>query len=246
LKAWVEAPFHRRNYEALWNMLRVSAAFPEILPRYLFGRGAYPYQLTLGTPIGPTDVTLFHAVDSLTLTEVFFREDYQVPENINVAVDVGSNIGISALYFLTRNTWCRCYCFEPDGRNADKLASNLARFSGRYVLARCAISDSSGESDFGLEATGRYGGIGIDSDRVIRVEMRDVNEILEEILALEEAIDVLKVDTEGLEQTIVAAIRPDLLRRIQTIYFESSRPAPALHPGLFEHSRRGQVERLAR
>ncbi len=60
--------------------------------------------------------------------------------------------------------------------------------------------------------------------------------MLETVLAREPRIDVLKVDTEGAEIETVAAIRPDLLDRIHTIYFETTE-RPALHADRFDGGR---------
>src|SRR5205823_2050188 len=116
----------------------------------------------------------------------------------------------------------------------------------RYRLHECAVADQEGTVDFGIEETGRYGGIGTSRPETIQVECRDVNAVLDEVLADAEEIDVLKVDAEGVEETIVRAIRPDLLRRIRLIYFEMGEPIAPLHATLFEHSRRMQIERLVR
>jgi len=44
--------------------------------------------------------------------EIFCRLDYLAKTDIKVVVDIGSNIGISALYFLSRNKQAKCYLFE--------------------------------------------------------------------------------------------------------------------------------------
>jgi FkbM family methyltransferase len=246
LAAWLAAPFHPRHYVALWNMARLCPEFPHFLVRYLLGRGEYPSQVHVRTPTGRAAITVFHPVDVLTVNEIFFRGDYRARADLDVAVDLGANIGVAALYFLSRNERARCYCVEPDPRNVDKLRRNLAPFAGRYEVTECAVADRSGEIEFAIEPTGRYGGIGAATGQTIRVEARDVNAILAEVLRREKRIDVLKVDIEGLEATTVAAIRPDLLDAIGTIYFESARPAGPIHSGRFQQSRRGQVERLVR
>ncbi len=43
------------------------------------------------------------------------------PRDISVVVDFGSNIGISALYFLTRNQDIKVYLFEPVPQNILRL-----------------------------------------------------------------------------------------------------------------------------
>ena len=73
---------------------------------------------------------------------------------------------------------------------------------------------------FGVEPTGRYGGIGLELDGSIEVDCLEINDVLERVLEREPAIDVLKLDTEGLELATVqgdpagpaAAHRRDLLR----------------------------------
>jgi hypothetical protein len=61
----------------------------------------------------------------------------------------------------------------------------------------------------------------------------DINGVLERVLAREPRIDVLKVDTEGAEADTIGAIRPDLLERIDTIYFETT-DRPVLHADRFD------------
>ena len=100
--------------------------------------------------------------------------------------------------------------------------------------------------DFGIEDTGRYGGIGLDTGRSIQVEVRHVNDVLDGILELEPRVDLLKVDTEGLEVRTVRAIRSDLLDRIELIYLESGGDGERLHPAHFTQTRRYSCERLVR
>jgi FkbM family methyltransferase len=157
----------------------------------------------------------------LTVNEIFCRLDYKAAENIKVAVDLGSNIGLSALYFLSRNDESQCYLYEPDKRNIEKLRMNLRDFSGRYLLCENAVSNESGQLEFGIEPTGRYGGIGIKSEEKIVVDCLEINDVLESVLAEHEFIDILKIDTEGVEIDTVGAIGSDSLRRIKRIYLES-------------------------
>jgi FkbM family methyltransferase len=242
----LRAPLEPRHYLALANMLRLYPRPWREFARYLTGKGAYPYVCRVRTRTGTVAITLYSPDDILTVNEVFCRLDYRAPRDLRVAVDLGSNIGVSALYFLTRNDWVRCYLFEPNPANVDRLRRNLVPFEGRYTLHEHAVSDEDGTFDFGIESTGRYGGIGIETGERIRVKSRDVNAVLDEIVAEEEVIDVLKVDTEGVEVRTVQAIRPDLLERIRLIYLESGGPSGPLHPRLFEQSRRGSCERLVR
>jgi FkbM family methyltransferase len=230
----------------MWNAFRIGVDPWSSFRRYLFGGGDYPYVCRLRTPIGTVGVTLFTPDDVLTLNEIFFREDYRVANDIRTAVDFGANIGVSALYFLTRNTSCRAYLFEPDPRNVERLRRNLVGFEARFRLHEFAVADSDGEFDFGVEATGRYGGIGVKTAETIRVRGRDVNAVLEDVLREAEEVDILKVDIEGLEPQVVGAIKPDILERIQTIYMEVGESEPVLQLDAFDRQRRGQCIRLER
>jgi FkbM family methyltransferase len=241
--AVLRAPLRPGHYRALVNMVRSYPRFAENLWRFLRAGGAYPYRCAVRTPLGVIAPTLYSSHDISTVNEVFCRLDYATGRELEVAVDVGANIGISALYFLTRNHTSRCYLFEADPRNVRRLRANLAAYEGRYVLEECAVALESGSVDFGVEDTGRYGGIGVETDRAIRVNARNVNDVLDGVLAHERAIDVLKIDVEGLEAELVAAIRPDVLARIERIYFESNEPAP-LHLDRYEHHFELQTNRL--
>jgi FkbM family methyltransferase len=239
------APFRRGHYRAAVNMVRLYPRFRENLWRFLTARGAYPYDCQVRTPTGLLTIPVPTSHDLLTVNEVFCRQDYRAGPDLGVAVDVGSNIGVSALYFLTRNTTSRCHLFEPDPRNVRRLRENLRPYEDRYTLQECAVGPMEGTVEFGLEPIGRYGAIGRASEEQIEVRCRHVNSILEEIVGAEGHIDVLKVDIEGLEIPTVEAIRPDLLEAIDVIYFEENGPAP-LHQDRFDHAYDCQTNRLTR
>ena len=225
----------RQNYVALWRMLRRYPGPGKNLGRYFFGWGRYPYRCRVRTPRGEVAPTLHSHHDVWTVNEVFCREDYAAGSELCVAVDIGSNIGVSALYFLTRNDDARCYLYEPVPENVERLRANLEGFENRYALREAAVAEREGRVRFGVEPTGRYGGVGLELDGSIEVDCLEINEVLAGVLEREAVIDVLKLDTEGLELATVHAIRPELLRRINVIYFEWPEE-PEVHPELFERS----------
>jgi FkbM family methyltransferase len=126
-----------------------------------------------------------------------------------------------------------------------RLRRNLAAYESRWVLDEAAVGLEAGTAEFGIEDTGRYGGIGVSSEEQIEVRVRDVNEVLESVLEVEPTIDILKVDVEGLEADLVSAIRPDLLERIERIYFEANDPLH-LYPDRYHHEYEHQTNRLHR
>jgi FkbM family methyltransferase len=216
---------HGRNYRALINMFRVCPDPFDALRRYVSVSGAYPCTMRLRTPTGLVSPTLYSPSDMRTVNEIFCRKDYACEEQVKIVVDIGSNIGISALYFLTRYPSCTCYLYEPDPRNVQRLTHNLRAFQGRFVLTEAAVADRAGTFDFGIDETGRHGGLGINTGRSIKVRCLSINEVLAEVLQREGEIDLLKLDIEGAEEDTVAAIDEQYLRSIRVIHYESSTDA---------------------
>jgi FkbM family methyltransferase len=240
----LRAAFEPAHYRALKNMVRLYPRWQLGLYRYLSGRGSYPVPWPVRTPLGLVRPVLYSAHDLLTVNEIFCREDYRTDPPPRVIVDIGSNIGISALYFLTRRTDSRCYLFEPDPRNVLRLRANLSAFSDRYTLQEVAVDSDEGEADFGVEPTGRYGGIGVTTGSSIRVAALAATAVVGEVLEREGEIDLLKVDVEGLEAKIVSSIPPAQLQKVRDIVFEWT--GPAVHVPGFTSSRRCFGVHLAR
>jgi len=97
LKQMAKAVIGKQHYFALLNMYRNYPAFLHNLRRYLTGVGNYPYDIEVKTPTGMIRPTLYSHDDLLTVNEIFCRWDYYADNHISTVVDVGSNIGISAL-----------------------------------------------------------------------------------------------------------------------------------------------------
>ncbi len=188
--------------------------------RYLCGTGDYPTEITVKTPSGSIALTIYSTHDLLTVNEIFCREDYKVDERDRVIVDFGSNIGISAAYFLSRNSRNFAYLFEPVSRNVQRLTANLKGFEDRYELSSVAIALEAGVVAFGCEKTGRYGGIGKQTDDTIQVQAVAANDVLEAIIARHSHIDILKIDIETLERQVIENLTPELAERILTCYVE--------------------------
>jgi FkbM family methyltransferase len=222
-----------RNYRALWRTARVYGKPGQAMRRYFLGGGAYPYRCPVRTPAGTVAPMLHSSHDMFTVNEVFCREDYAAGPELRTVVDIGSNIGISALYFLTRDPECRCFLYEPVPRNVQRLRENLAGFEGRFELTESAVAVTAGTAGFGVEDSGRYGGIGVATGQTIEVTCLGINDVLERALESAPRIDVLKIDTEGTELEILAGVSPDLLIRVRTVYLETESRPPAV-PEAFE------------
>ena len=165
--------------------------------------------------------------DYATFFEVFCRRDYAVTKPGMVVVDIGSDIGITARFFLESGAKF-IYLYEPDKENLDFLRRNIVNFHHSYLLEEKAVSTSGGTSSFEFEKTGRYGrlvdnknfNVGTSINRT-EVEVAGIAEVLSSVLLNFEKIDILKIDIEGLELEIVQAIPPRYLVRIKMIQYET-------------------------
>jgi FkbM family methyltransferase len=232
------------NYVAVWRMAQRYPNFRENLGRYFLARGEYPYDCEVRTPQGVIGVPLESHHDMLTLNEIFCRQDYAVGREVRTVVDIGSNIGVSALYFLTRNDQGRVWLFEPNPRNVERIRRNLAGYEPRWALEEKAVADFAGTAEFGVEDSGRYGGIGQETGQTISVECVHINDVLANVLDETGTLDVLKLDTEGFELASVTSIDRQHLERIRMIYFEVEGDPGAIHPDLFDKRFRNQTVRL--
>jgi FkbM family methyltransferase len=215
-----KALFERRHYHAALKMVRLYDQPVQMFRRYLTEAGDYPFTARVKTPSGLLSLQLFTPHDVLTVNEIFCREDYLADGDDEVVVDFGSNIGISAAYFLSRGPKVHTYLFEPLPANIERLHTNLDSYRDRYTLEQVAVGPADGEVEFGWEETGRYGGVGAATGQTIVVKSRNSTTVLEEVIANKGRIDVLKVDIEGLEDTVIGDIPETLARQINKIYVE--------------------------
>jgi FkbM family methyltransferase len=221
-----------QNYVVAARMMKAYKNPLNGFARYLLAKGSYPALVPLNTPSGVIDITAYSFHDLLTINETFCREDCHATAKDKIIVDFGSNIGVTAAYFLSRSRNSYCYLFEPLPTNVDRLRRNLNAFEGRYSLKEAAVGLTPGQVQFGWEETGRYGGIGKTIGRFITVDCVDSNEALSGVLSRHSQIDVLKVDIEGLEEAVVERIHPEIARHIKKIYAEhkfAKNPLPATH-----------------
>lgn len=211
--------------------------------REVFSQGTYPATVAILTPIGKRIVHLFHIEDLSTLNLIFCRQDYLVPKKLDVIVDIGANIGLSTLFWLTRNSTSIVYLYEPVPTNLERLKLNIFGLEVRCTLEEVAISDFRGQVEFGVEETGKLGGIGIDARNTIQVGCIHIMDVIDPILQRHGKIDCLKIDTEGQEIPILKAIDPKCWKFIRCVNIENYE---SLHymPSYFTSSKRGSAMRF--
>jgi len=231
------------HYSGLARSLRVYERPVDSLSRYFFGTGEWPAKVTVAAKSGRETLTVYSVHDMFTVHELFCRHDYAVPEGSKTIVDIGSNIGISARYFIAQAPTAKLHLFEPVPFNVERLRDQLGGFEDKFTLNEAAVAAEGGRVSFGVEPSGRYCGINQSLDEQISVECIGINEVLEQALETSNTVDLLKIDTEGAELTTLAAIRPDLLSRVRSIQLETyANPNPL--PERFVGTRQVMIRRL--
>lgn len=136
-------------------------------------------------------------------------------------VDIGANVGASAVYFHMQFPAATVYCYEPSPANFAFLQHNLGTRPG-FVLRPYGLGDR--EERVRLYA-GRAHGMqnsvvpGVEtSEDYETVDLRKASSEFD--AAGLEDIDVLKVDTEGCELPILRDLGIERLRRVGTLCFE--------------------------
>lgn len=194
-----------------------------VLRRYLSNSGEYPWQLAIRTPTGVIRPTLNDYHDLLTVNEVFCRQDYGPGRTVEVVVDIGANIGLAALFFLTRNRVCRVYCFEPDPANTAHLRQTLSGYEDRYNLIERVVTPEAAIL-VRFVPQGRYGHAARDGEDAAELPAIGIAAAMQHVLAHESAIDVVKIDTEGSELALVEALRSDAaMPKIAAVVYEDNK-----------------------
>lgn len=230
LKRLLAAPLQRRHWRGAFRGLTVYSQPAEAFRRYVTNTGEYPWSPVLKTPLGPVRPTLTSYHDLLTVHEIFCRQDYGRAQDASVVVDIGANVGLATLFFLTRRADAHVYCFEPDPANIARLRGTLAGLEGRYELDERAVTPDQREQ-VSFVPRGRYGHIaGDDHPDAVLLAAVGILEALGNILSHEPEIDLIKIDTEGSESTLLAAIQDSPFQeRVRTIVYEDRRGRTRWH-----------------
>jgi FkbM family methyltransferase len=184
--------------------------------------------LKIGTESAQFAPTVRLVADYLMCPIVLGRHRWQV-EELNFAkrvcvgaepimlIDVGANMGLfSRQLLIAIPAIAKVFCYEPEPQNFACMVHNLKPFGDRVTMIEAAVSNRSGQMEFYLDPTnnGNFS-LAVDAmppnfDKIV-VDVRDV---AIESAAWEEGPIFYKSDTEGLDEQVAAAIRPDVWRRV--------------------------------
>lgn len=146
--------------------------------------------------------------------------------NATVIVDVGGNVGNWTAAILEGSTDAKVFIIEPSAVNHDRLTERF-QHSNRVVLVPHALSDEDGNRTlFGDKSGSGLGSLykremshfGLNHGPQETVSTISVDTFLKRFKI--GSIDILKLDIEGHELSVLKAFTLEQLRGIRTIQFE--------------------------
>jgi len=139
---------------------------------------------------------------------------------VRTVLDIGANIGVSAVYLATLFPQARVLAFEPSPANLALLQRNTAPL-GRIEVVPLALGERDGTLEFfSSEAAANFGGFsrfeaGSEAGRKTAVPVRHAGAQLAELGVA--GADVIKIDVEGSEWEILSVLGDEFLSRTQYI-----------------------------
>lgn len=152
--------------------------------------------------------------DIETLNELFVIGVYQlsVDLNPNTIVDLGSNIGLSAIYFALKYEDSKIFALEPNPDIFKQLKINTRKFSNIYCFNKL-VSDKDGEVEFYLSTDRTHSSSLIkrsNCSKTCNVQSISLPNLIRELNI--PVIDLLKFDIEGAEFLILDDIIPNKVK----------------------------------
>jgi FkbM family methyltransferase len=223
---WLKSLRHLNRIPEVWRCLRQSRHGWPLVRGYLgVGTLSYPRHLQLHNGI---DLELRNVHDLVTAWVIFFRNEYHLPPDASVVLDLGANYGAFTLFAARTAPNARVISVEPFPPSFERLAGHVGRhqLDGRVHPWPFGVAASAGtrqmplrpdESPFlGLLPPGAAAGGCVD------VQVLTLPEVLDRVSQMPGCarIDFLKVDIEGAEHEIFRTTPPAVLARVRRVGME--------------------------
>lgn len=200
-------------------MIRKTIRFSRKARQYLDaidGFGAYPCiidaaigrEVERAISIGGTKVIVrSNTPDLIVAINGLFQMEY---ENIRCAnprtiIDVGANIGTSAIYFAKKYPDARIYAVEPENGNFEMLTKNIVNYEN-ITPVKAAIWGSADKRVIKNRDTGHWGYTISDTQNSATSTSQEIDCVTISDLMREHQInkiDILKMDIEGGEKDVL-------------------------------------------
>ena len=161
----------------------------------------------------------------LYLTGKFERSTFEVLASHarpgDTLLDIGANVGYISACFLANIPQSRVIAVEPQPDVVRLLTANLGQFQGRADIAPVALTDADGEGFLEVDDVNRGASklVGEETASALKVETWSPEHLF--AIFQPKRIDIVKIDVEGHEETVIAALAGSIERyRPRLIMFE--------------------------
>jgi FkbM family methyltransferase len=198
-----------------WKRLPVDFRFE----RPVFGGRTLRYRSHVGDAIGRTLYWRGALAYEEETTAVFVK----LVQSARCFLDIGANTGFFALLGCTVNTRCEAHCFEPVPHIFQALQTNIEfnDIQDRCHAVMAAVSNRDGATKFHIPAVGFPSSASLDpggfrgyAGDLVDVRVLSIDTYLDDGVP----VDLVKIDTEGFEDTALQGMRrilhkwhPDLI-----------------------------------
>lgn len=163
--------------------------------------------------------------DEIVIDSILSGREYPIPTTVSpkVIFDIGANIGAAAIFFAHLFPDAKIYSFEPVKENFEILKKNTDRYQNVKSFNFGLGSETSFREIFESSDPTNHGGfslhsLGVNMSKSQMVQIKSCEEFFSENLI--EPIDLIKIDTEGAEHSILTSFPTDRLKNIQYIIGE--------------------------
>lgn len=187
---------------------------------YKFGKEKY---VTLKLKNGLKIKLRKHSTDLMQFATIWLINEYSKPgfsikEN-DVIIDIGSHIGMFALYASQYCKKGKIFCFEPVKENYELLLENLAINKISNVLAiNKAISEIDGNVTMYLNNDDSGHNLIEKTENVIQVSSTSLKTFFDNNII--KKYDLIKIDCEGSEYNIIESLPNSYFKNIEKIIIE--------------------------
>lgn len=174
----------------------------------------------------------FRGLDTMAIKEVLVDMEYaKVVDRLAdldapVILDIGAHIGLFSFSVLKKKPCARVLSVEADPQTFSVLIHNVAAMQAQGADWEAINAAAWGEDGAQLcfECSGPSMSHRVSDRGKVLVTAITLKSLVNRVLEKHDAIDMLKIDVEGSEESFLCAA-PELLRHVRSVVIE-------LHPGL--------------
>ena len=215
-----------RIFTRSWNVLKNWYVYPLVYfnltkkPHIIFETKS---GLKLKIRTGTTDIMV---LTNVWLIQEYLDDEFNI-ENNDVVLDIGGHIGLFALFASQFCKKGKIFYFEPIKENYDILLENLELNAIKNIIPfNLAVYDDSKKVKMYLNEDDAGHSIVLPSSKSIQADSISLKKIFDDNKI--EQCDFAKIDCEGSEYSIIDALPPEYLKRINKIaieyHFADSKP----------------------